>query len=150
MDESGVNSGIVQAIQVVALTTESDWRAATPVMRVLRPSLDEENFVSRRESLMCDGYALLGVKVGARMVSIASYTISPHVIYGRELLVHDMATLPDAQGRGHASKLLNELASIAQKQGCGRIFVHTRHAQALYSRNGFSEYSTGMIKKIDG
>ncbi len=140
---------LAQAIQVAALTTEADWRTAALVMQVLRPSLKVDEFISRREQLVTDGYCLLGVWLDGRVVSIASYTISPHVIYGRELLVHDMATLSEAQGRGHATKLISELVSIATKQGCGRIFVHTRHAQSFYARNGFSEYSTGMIRKID-
>ena len=137
-----------QSLQVVALATEADWRAAAPVMRTLRPSLQVEEFVSRRKQLLAYGYILLGVLVNARVVSIASYTISPHVVYGRELLVHDMATLGDEQGRGHASKLIGEIVLIAARHGCGRIFVHTRQAQALYARNGFSEYSTGMVRKI--
>ena len=137
-------------LQVSPLFTEADWRAAASVMQVLRPSPQVEEFVSRREQLLADGYCLLGVRVGDLVVSIVSYTISPHVAYGRDLLVHDMATLSEAQGRGYASDLISELVSIAEGQACGRIFVHTRHAQSLYARNGFSEASTGMIRKING
>lgn len=133
-------------VRVAALTTVSAWRAAAPVMQVLRPSLNVEEFVSRREELLGEGYCLLGAQIGDRVVSIASYTISPHVTHRRELLIHDMATLPDAQGQGCASALLEALSAIAREKGCGRIFVHTRRAQSLYVRNGFSDYSTGMVK----
>ncbi len=134
----------------VVLTSESEWRDASIVMRVLRPTLDAEKFVARRVQLLGEGYRLLGIQIEGRIVSIASYTISPHAVLGRELLIHDMATLPEAQGRGHATSLISELVQIAAENGCGRLFVHTRNAQALYSRAGFDEYSTGMIKRFDG
>lgn len=135
-----------QAVQVALLTTALAWRGAASVMQVLRPSLNVEEFIARREELLADGYCLLGAQVDGRTVSIASYTISPHVTHRRELLIHDMATLPDAQGQGCASAVLEALSAIAREMGCGRMFVHTRRAQSLYVRNGFSNYSTGMVK----
>lgn len=136
--------------QIVALISESEWREAAIVMRVLRPILKTEQFVMLREQLLSEGYCLLGIRADDRIVSIASYTISPHAILGRELLIHDMATLPEARGRGCATALISELVRIATQQGCGRLFVHTRNAQTLYTHGGFEEYSTGMIKRLDG
>lgn len=130
------------------LNTDQEWRDAAKVLQVLRPSLHIDQFVGRRPQLVDEGYHLLGVKVDHQIVSIASYTVSPHAVLGRELLIHDMATLPSHQGCGHASALLTELAQIAKDCGCGRLFVHTRDAQSLYSQNGFDDYSTGMIKKL--
>lgn len=137
---------LISSPQVAALTTDMEWRAAAPVMQVLRPSLTLEKFASSREELLGEGYRLLGVWMDARVVSIASYTISPHITHRRELLIHDMATLQEAQGQGHASKLIAALQAIAEEKGCGRIFVQTRQAQSLYARNGFREHSTGMVK----
>ena len=138
-----------QRIKVSALITEMDWRSAAPVMQVLRPSLKVDEFILRREQLLADGYRLLGLQVDDRVMSLASYTISPHVTYGRQLLVHDMATLPDAQGQGYATHLIDKLVQISTEEGCGRIFVHTRKAQSFYARCGFSEYSTGMIRETN-
>ena len=133
---------------VQELLSAQDWRRAAAVMRVLRPTLEVEDFMERRTQLLDEGYHLLGVEDEGRVLSIASYTVSPHVILTRELLVHDMATLPEARRRGYASLLIEELSRVADEYGCGRIFVHTREAQALYLRNGFEEYSTGMIRKL--
>lgn len=150
MLEAAKNSGPGPTLsQVVALITDSDWREAVAVMRALRPTLVTEEFVARRPQLLSDGYNLLGVRVAEQVVSLASYTISPHVTLGRELLIHDMATLPDFRGQGHASALISELVRIAAQSGCGRLFVHTRNAQKLYTRSGFQEYSSGMIRRLD-
>jgi hypothetical protein len=98
-------------------------------MRVLRPTLELPDFVSRREQLLADRYYLLAIRVGERVVSIASYTILPHVTFSRELLVHDKATLLAWQGKGYAGMLINKIVTIAEKQSCGRISVQTRNAQ---------------------
>lgn len=142
-------SGPVSARQVQELLSNEDWRAAGEVLQTLRPSLDVETFVSARDRLTADGYRLIGLRIGEVMASIASFTISPHAMLGRELLIHDMATRKEMEKKGHASQIIAKLESIARGEGCGRVFVHTVHAQGLYSRNGFKEYSTGMIKIID-
>lgn len=127
------------------ITSEEDWREAAEVLRTLRPTLDVEQFVAHRETLIGEGYRLLSKRENGRIVSIASYTLSPHALMRREMLIHDMATKPDAQGEGHASALLTALITIARSQQCGRLFAHTRSAEQFYERNGFQEYSTGMI-----
>ncbi len=143
------SESVPNSIQIVSLQSESDWREAIPVLQVLRPALEAGQFLARREQLLNEGYCLLGARSAGRIVSVASYTISPHVMLGRELLIHDMATLLEARGQRHASSLISELIQIAALRGCGRVFVHTRNAQGLYLSNGFEEYSTGMIKKFD-
>jgi N-acetylglutamate synthase-like GNAT family acetyltransferase len=127
------------------VTSETDWREAAEVLRALRPALDVEQFVAHRETLIGEGYRLLSKRENGRIVSIASYTLSPHALMRREMLIHDMATKPDAQGEGHASAILSELRKIARQKECGRLFVHTRNAANFYERNGFTAYSTGMI-----
>ena len=95
---------------------------------------------------MSEGYRLLGAFLDSSLAAVASYTVSPHIILGRELLIHDMVTRTEAQGSGYASALLRELERIAKDLGCGRVFVHTRNASVFYRRNHYQEYSTGMIK----
>jgi hypothetical protein len=49
MLEPRPNSDDAQTLQVSSLSTEADWRDAASAMQVLRPSLQVEEFVSRRE-----------------------------------------------------------------------------------------------------
>ena len=134
--------------EIVVIIADADWKSAGEALLTLRPTLDIEAFVSNQGRLVTDGYRMIGVRAEGRILSVASFTISPHAMLGRELLVHDMATLKEAERRGYASLLLKELEKIAHREGCGRIFVHTRQAQKLYAKNGFLEYSTGMIRVI--
>jgi GNAT superfamily N-acetyltransferase len=135
---------------VVVLESSEEWSAAAGVLRVLRPNLSDEAFLRDRDRLVAEGYRLIGVKADNAVVAVGSYVITPHPIYHRELLIHDMATLEHLQSKGYGSMLLAELDRIAYKSGCGRCFVHSRSAREgahrFYRKNGYQEYSVGFIK----
>jgi GNAT superfamily N-acetyltransferase len=135
----------------VEIHSETEWRLAGETLkRALRPNLDVEDFLTRRHQLLQDGYRLVGIFSGEKIACVASFTISPHPELGRELLIHDMATDPEFERRGLASSALGYLDAIAHTERCGRIFVHTRKMSVFYVKNGFDEYSTGLIKRLNG
>ena len=135
--------------RIVDLSSDEDWRLGGAALQTLRPQLDLASFGSRREQLIADGYRFVGVKVGDEVVSVASYTLSPHAMHGRELLIHDMATKPEAARNGYASLILRYLEQVADSESCWRIFVHTKNAADFYLKNGYEDYSTGLIRLID-
>lgn len=133
------------------LGSPDDWLSASRVLLVLRPNLNSEEFLKDRPRLISEGYRLIGIKVLDQVVAVASYLITPHPIYYREMLIHDMATLSEYQSQGCGTMLLAEIDRIAMEQCCGRCFVHSRTereaAHKFYNRNGFEVYSLGFIKK---
>ncbi|HMO02641.1 MAG TPA: GNAT family N-acetyltransferase [Oligoflexia bacterium] len=137
---------------IAELHSDQDWLAAATVLRVLRPQLDIDSFVKDRARLTSEGYRLIGIKVNDEVVAIASYIITPHSSYFRELQIHDMATLEEHQSMGYGSKLLTEIDRIASEQQCGRCFVQSRaerhSAHEFYRKNGYQDYSLGFIKKV--
>jgi len=137
---------ISQENNIRDLNSEKEWRLAAVVLQTLRPTLAVEHFLARKKILTDEGYRLIGFFKGNKVVAICSYTISPHIMLGRELLIHDVATLREYQGLGLGSALVMRLRDIAKKNNCGRIFVHTIKAQEFYSKNGFQLYSSGMIE----
>jgi GNAT superfamily N-acetyltransferase len=131
--------------------SEEQWKLAGELFqRALRPNLNVEDFLSRRPQLLQDGYRLVAVFEGTRIACVASFTISPHTEMGRELLVHDMATLPEFERQGLARSILGYLEGVAVAERCGRIFVHTRKMASFYVKNGFDEHSTGLVKRLQG
>lgn len=137
-------------VEVLEIATEQDWRSAGEALKILRPDLDVETFVSSRSELVSMGYRLIGAKIEGEVVSVASFTISPHAMHRKELLVHDMATKREFAGNGYGSLLLGFIETIAQHEKCFRVFVHTKNATGFYEHNGFETYSTGLIKRING
>jgi GNAT superfamily N-acetyltransferase len=131
------------------ITQQEDWRAAGEVLVHLRPTLDVDSFVSRRVELSAKGLRLVAVKRDGEIVSVGSFTISPHIRHGHEMLVHDMATRKQELGCGYGTRVVEQLERIAKDEGCFRVFVHTRNASGFYERNGYERYSTGMVKTVD-
>lgn len=130
---------------------EADWRQAGETLRAtLRPNLNLDEFLVRRTQLLTDGYRLVGIFNGSQAVCVGSFTVSPHAVLGRELLIHDMATLPEFERGGLGSSLLAYLEATALFEKCGRVFVHTRKMSSFYVKNGFDEYSTGLVKQLEG
>jgi GNAT superfamily N-acetyltransferase len=134
------------------LASAEDWSNAFEVIKVLRPNLESSAFLDCRERLINEGYNLIAVTLEDKVVSIASYIICPHPVYYRELQIHDMATLHSEQGKGHGSELLAYIKQEAINNKCGRIFVHSRlerkDAHRFYNKNGFGDYSLGLIAKV--
>jgi GNAT superfamily N-acetyltransferase len=114
--------------------------------------LDKNQFVADRHRLTAEGYRLIGVKIDGAIIAIASYVITPHPVYYRELQIHDMATSEAFQSKGFGSMLLAELERNAHESQCGRCYVNSRADRAaahrFYERNGYEQYSTGFVKRV--
>ncbi|NDC38054.1 MAG: GNAT family N-acetyltransferase [Proteobacteria bacterium] len=111
---------------IVELTSEPQWREAFAVLATLRTSLEESEFLRRRESLQRDGYRLFGLIHEGKIVAVAGADLYPHVTKGRNCWVHDLATHPEQRSKGYGSRLMRYLESWAKEQGCARLCVHTR------------------------
>jgi len=133
--------------QFVKLKTKSDWQEAAFVLKELRPNLKVDDFVARREVIQSEGVQLVGIRVGDKLVCVASYLIYPHLTHEHDCWIHDMATLESFRHQGFATRLLEEIQNLAGEKGCYRVLVHTRNenkaARALYGKKaGFKEYAT--------
>lgn len=133
---------------VLQVETESDWLAAAEVLRELRPTLEPEKFLSRKAELTEMGFRLVALRKAGEILSVASFTVSPHALHGAELLIHDMATVERERGKGHAQKILDFLELIARGRDCFRIFVHSKSAAGFYENAGYELYSQALIKRL--
>lgn len=138
-----------------ALTTEgecselesiTDWERGWAALITLRPKLSLEDFIARKSQLERDGYRLVGLIRGGEVVCVASYTISPHPVFCREMIIHDMSTLKGRQSMGFGSTLLRYLDQRAVSLGCGRTFVASAKAAAFYEKHGYTAHATALKK----
>jgi GNAT superfamily N-acetyltransferase len=127
------------------LTSAHDWEAAWHVLTVLRPDLDRIALLERRARLLEVGYQLIGWDSGEALISVAGFAVQPHVAFGSELWIHDLATLRTFQRQGYAARLVEWMKRYAAAQGCFRISVHSRlereQAHNFYQRCGFQKTS---------
>ena len=128
------------------LQSVEDWERGWAALRTLRPNLSLQDFIGRKQQLERDGYHLIGLFRGGEVVCVASYTISPHPVYCREMIIHDMSTLEVMQATGCGSELLQHLDHLAVSLGCQRTFVASATAAAFYEKNGYTAHATALKK----
>ena len=77
-------------------------------MKALRTQLtDAESFARHVDEVQRpEGYRLVGVSEGGRVLAVAGFRVLNTLADGRMLYVDDLSTHPDARRRGHAGALV--------------------------------------------
>lgn len=122
------------------LTTADDLRAAWPVVRQLRPHLDEDRFVAQALRQKQDGYRATALEDDGVPRAYAGWRVQEFLVYGRFLYVDDLVTDESTRSRGQGRQLLDWLKDEARRQGCARLQLDSgtqrKDAHAFYLREG--------------
>jgi GNAT superfamily N-acetyltransferase len=120
------------------LTSDREIAAAFPLMRELRDRLREETFLAEVRRQQIEGYKLIGLFDGERLVALAGVRRTHTLSRGEHLFVDDLVTLSGEQGRGHGRALMRWLARRAHEEGLARIHLDSRiTAKGFYEKLGF-------------
>lgn len=123
--------------------TDAEITACYPVMRELRPHLDEEGFLTRIREQETTGYQLAFIAQQDGIVAVAGFRICTNLAWGRFLYVDDLVTLAAARSRGHGSRLLSWLHGYANARHCSQLHLDTGiqriDAQRFYEREGMTK-----------
>lgn len=126
-------------LDVRELTTDDDLRSAFPVVRALRPHLDEPAFLAAVRRQRPEGYVLVGGFVEGRVVTVAGYRLTCTLARGPHLFVDDLATAPAEQGKGYGRAMIDWLRERARDAGVDRVYLDSRDtAVGFYERAGFT------------
>ncbi len=117
--------------------TEDELRACWPVMRELRPHLDEDSFLAQVKRQMANhGYALVALRDGGRVCAVAGYRVAEFLAWGKSFYIDDLVTVADSRKNGHGGALLDWLEARARSLGCAQLHLDSgvqRHdAHRLY------------------
>lgn len=110
---------------------EATLRLAWPVMRQLRPNLDEDRFVEQALRQMQAGYHLAGNFIDGKPASLAGYRFLESLWAGLHLYVDDLVTDESLRGSGSGKALFEWLVEQARLQGCLQLKLDSgvqRHA----------------------
>ncbi|MHB8258496.1 MAG: GNAT family N-acetyltransferase [Acidiferrobacterales bacterium] len=120
---------------------ENGVRHCYAIMAQLRPHLASENeFVVRWRRQVADGYRLLTLFDGPRVIALAGFRVQESLVYGRHLYVDDLVTDETSRGCGHGGRLMSRLKQEALDLGCRKLVLDTPLSNLLgrrfYFRNG--------------
>lgn len=117
------------------LETPQELRACLPLMRELRPHLDEsDDFIERVARMRGQGYRLLAAMDAGQAVALAGYRLQENLVYGRFLYVDDLVVANGRRGERWGASLLQALDATARDSGCARLVLDTGLANALAQR----------------
>ena len=116
------------------LHSETELKEVYPIMRQLRPHLDETSFVELvKEAREAESYTLFALYDGDIPVALAGFLPRVSLNQGRHVWVADLVTCEKHRSKGFGKKLLgaveewakrNGLASIALSSGVQRADAH--------------------------
>lgn len=111
-----------------------------PVMRELRPHLQEKLFAEQVTKQMREGYRLVSLEMGKEVKALAGFRILTFLAWGRVLYIDDLVTDSQARKKGYAGKLLKWVLTQAKLANCDQVHLDSgpqRHdAHRLYLNQG--------------
>ena len=121
-------------------TTDAEITACFPVMRDLRPHLEETEFLSRVRQLENAGYQLAYVAQPEGVVAVAGFWIRENLAWGRFMYLDDLVTLTSHRSQGIGSRFLAWLRNYAKQAGCRQLHLDSgtqrKDAHRFYEREG--------------
>ena len=130
------------------IETPEELRACLPLMRELRPHLEqEEDFVERIGRMRQERYRLLAAMRDGQAVALAGYRFQENLIYGRFLYVDDLVVASGHRGGRWGARLLEHLDGVARASDCAKLVLDTGLSNALAQRFYFRQgLLTGAIR----
>lgn len=103
--------------------TEDDLHRCFPVLRELRPHLEEETFLPTMRRMQRDGYFLVMAESDGQIVAVAACRYGEHLERGRYLYIDDFVTAAAARRQGHGAKLFAWLVEMARATECVQLHL---------------------------
>lgn len=120
---------------------------AFAALSILRPTLTDVNrFIEQVNTVQrADGYRLLGVfeENKTNAVAVCGFRVVTNLAYGKHIHIDDIVTVPQGRERGYGSRLLAEVACIAEAENIAQIHIDSavgsehKDAHRLYYQHGF-------------
>ncbi|HEX9984180.1 MAG TPA: GNAT family N-acetyltransferase [Thermoanaerobaculia bacterium] len=133
--------------------TDEAIAACFPVLRQLRPALDESTFVGDVRRMQQQGYVLASLSA-PDVRAVAGYRYFEMFAFGPMLYVDDLVTDETHRSSGYGEQLLTWLKSEATRNGCKFLTLDSGlkrlGAHKFYRRHGMEEIALHFAISTDG
>ena len=127
---------------IVELKTDDEILSARVVMRQLRPSIAEADYLATVRRMMAAGYRQAALLEDGEVRAVAGFRIFEMLYAGPILYVDDLNTDERVRSRGHGRALLDWLKAQARAHGCLQLHldsgVQRESAHRFYFREGLT------------
>jgi len=133
-------------------TTDSEIVACYPVMKELRPQLEEAEFLARVRRLENKGYRLAYVQNTDGVVAVSGFWIRENLAWDRFMYVDDLVTLASHRSKGIGARLLTWLREYAVNEGCRQLHLDSgtqrKDAHRFYEREGVTVFGYHFAENL--
>lgn len=134
-------------------TTDDEILACFPVLRQLRPALDQGTFVADVRRMQDQGYLLASLRDGD-IAAVAGYRYFEMFAFGPTLYVDDLVTDDRRRSSGYGERLLTWLKEEAIRNGCRYLTLDSGtkrlRAHEFYRRHGMHDVALHFAIPVDG
>lgn len=144
------------AVKVVECVGTDAFQAIWPVMRQLRNTLSEEQFLARVKAAQGEGYRLCAAVHEGRPVGAIGWRIVNDLASGRSLYIDDLVADEAARGTGVGRVLMDFARGEAVRLGCDQLRLNSgfqrKGAHAFYEAIGLPQrgFAYGEAVPIEG
>ncbi|HUW28749.1 MAG TPA: GNAT family N-acetyltransferase [Sulfuriferula sp.] len=140
-------------MNICIATTDREISACYPVMRELRPHIEEDNFLARVRSQESAGYRLVFVGQPESVMAVAGFRVGENLAWGHFLYVDDLVTHPSHRSKGYGAKLISWLKEYAADDGCLQLHldsgIQRNEAHRFYEREGMTKAGFHFFENIE-
>jgi GNAT superfamily N-acetyltransferase len=108
-------------LRIEELKGRENLRRAFPLMRSLRPHLDEDRYLELTAAMAGDGYRLFALFSGELIVALAGVRLAVNLYYGRYVWVYDLITEAGERSKGYGKKLLTFIIDWGRENNCHTV-----------------------------
>jgi GNAT superfamily N-acetyltransferase len=140
-------------MQIAIATTDDDIAACYPVLRQLRPKLEEATFVADVRRMQDGGYVIVSLR-DSEVRAVAGYRYYEMFATGKTLYVDDLVTDEAHRSGGYGHQLLEWLKAEAASHGCNFLTLDSGNkrtaAHKFYRRHGMEDIALHFAIPTDG
>ena len=108
-------------MEIVEIESVNALKRAFPLIKQLRPYLNEERYFDLLADMIPAGYRMFAVRDGETLLAVAGITLTTNLYHGRHVWVYDLVTDEDARSHGVGKQLLEYIEGFARERGCERV-----------------------------
>jgi GNAT superfamily N-acetyltransferase len=137
-------------VRIEEVAGEAALRALFPVVKQLRPHLDEDSFVALVAAQRPEGYRVVALYEDETPRGYAGFRVMTMLSRGRHVYVDDLVTDEAARSKGIGKALFTWLVEEAKKCGCARLQLdsgvqrHAAHRFYFTRRMAIQAYHFGV------
>lgn len=125
------------------VTTPEQFETVYPLMKLLRPHVDWDNFMelylsARRH----DDYTMVAELDGDKPLGVMGYRVLYDYVHGKHLYIDDLVIAPEMRSKGLGAAMLKFAERVAKEKGCQglRLCTGTENEAGIrfYQREGWT------------